>query len=577
MNRWFLDAAGSALAAVLIIISAATSASAQRYDVVIAGGSTAALAAAFSAAEEGATVALLEPTDWIGGQLTSSGVPAVDEAWHKIRAPRSKDGSAGESGEGRLLLDVAAVARDPRNMTPYFRDVLAEIGNPGQGWVSRFCFEPRILLEGFLEPRERDLAGKLTVYRETVVKRVETDGREVKAIVAIRRTPRPSVDSYDTLPSRDLADWYSAEDSDRFTKETLRFEGAVFIDATEWGEVLALADAPYLQGVETSDGALEGDDTLGQATVFCFAQRVHEKPVADHPAIKPVEGLGFASYESRPNAWPLVWTYRRLKGRGPTASPGEVSLQNWGYSSTVGNGGNDYPFGYLFTSRALTSAQRNDWRGGVDLDVMAAAEARALAWHDWFRRAAPDGIDPDQFTLDGEVFGSKHGLAKLPYIRDTRRSVGLGGFVLKLSDLIGVVEDGKLDRLTGTEFPDRIALGAYAADIHPLVGYQYPPDVHENHPTLPFYLPLRSLTNDGYDNLMVAGKTMAQTFLANSATRLHPIEWSTGVACGVVAADLARSGASTSEACEDYERLREKVARHTPVDWVIPDSAVAAD
>jgi hypothetical protein len=76
---------------------------------------------------------------------------------------------------------------------------------------------------------------------------------------------------------------------------------------------------------------------------------------------------------------------------------------------------------------------------------------------------------------------------------------------------------------------------------------------------------------------MVAGKTMAQTFLANSATRLHPIEWSTGVACGVVAADLARSGASTSEACEDYERLREKVARHTPVDWVIPDSAVAAD
>ena len=29
-----------------------------------------------------------------------------------------------------------------------------------------------------------------------------------------------------------------------------------------------------------------------------------------------------------------------------------------------------------------------------------------------------------------------------------------------------------------------------------------------------------------FGNLLVAGKTMAQSFLANYATRLHPIEWS---------------------------------------------------
>src|SRR5689334_15320947 len=56
----------------------------DRFDVVIAGGSTAAFAAAVAAAEAGARTCLIEPTDWVGGQLTASAVPAVDEAWHKI-------------------------------------------------------------------------------------------------------------------------------------------------------------------------------------------------------------------------------------------------------------------------------------------------------------------------------------------------------------------------------------------------------------------------------------------------------------------------------------------------------------
>jgi hypothetical protein len=530
-----------------------------RFDIVIAGGSTAALAAAFAAAEEGASVALLEPTDWIGGQLTSSGVPAVDEAWHKIT-----------TDDGKVLLDVAAVARDPRNMTPFFRDALAAIGNPGGGWVSRYCFEPKKLLDGFLVPRERGLADRLTIFRDTVVKRAETDGRRITALEAIRRTPRPGVDGYDRLPSREVADWYSPSDSQRFTKETLRFEGAIFIDATEWGELLALSGAPYLQGAEPSEDALEGDDTLGQSTVYCFVQRMHAEPVESPQSFEPVEGLGLGDYRERPEAWQKIWTYRRVLGDGPTAAPDQLSLQNWGYSPRHQEGGNDYPFGYLLLSKAKTSAQRDDWRGGVDIDVLAAAEKRAFAWHDWFRKAAPAPMNPDQFTLDGASLGTRHGLAKLPYVRDTRRSVGAGGFVLKLADLVGSIENQQLVRQTGTVFPDRIALGAYPADIHPLMGYEYPPQVLENHPTLPFYVPLRALTNDGFDNLLVAGKTMAQTFLANSATRLHPIEWSSGAACGVVAADLAKRNETTREACDDYEPLREKVTRHTPVEWTLP-------
>ena len=150
-------------------------------EVIIAGGSTAALAAAFAAAEQGVKTVLIEPTDWIGGQLTASGVPAVDEAWHRVT-----DEQTGE------VLNVAKIARDPRNMTPAFRDTLQRIGNPGRGWVSRFCFEPKTILNEHLIPWECRLADRLKVYRQTVVKSIDVDPDTglVRGLTAIRRLPR---------------------------------------------------------------------------------------------------------------------------------------------------------------------------------------------------------------------------------------------------------------------------------------------------------------------------------------------------------------------------------------------------
>lgn len=47
---------------------------------MVAGGSTAALAAAITAATAAPDkmVLLTDPTDWLGGQLTASGVSAID-------------------------------------------------------------------------------------------------------------------------------------------------------------------------------------------------------------------------------------------------------------------------------------------------------------------------------------------------------------------------------------------------------------------------------------------------------------------------------------------------------------------
>ncbi len=535
------------------------------FDVVIAGGTTAAFAAAVASAESGARTALIEPTDWVGGQLTASAVPAVDEAWHKVTDPRTK-----------AAYNVSAIARKRENMTPNFRAMLDATGNPGGGWVSNYCFQPKDFLDGHLLPLEESLKAKLVVYREAVIKAVDADpatGR-VRSIVAIQRAPRPGLarGGYDRPLSEDLADWYSPAPSARFDKLTLTFaaddrpgHGTVFLDATEWGEVLALAaDAPFLQGVEAVDGGREGDDTCGQATVIDVVERLNAAPTEEPPGPEGVANLGFGGYKKFNDAWDRIWTYRRIKGKGPKPAVGDLCLQNWGYSGRDNEGGNDYPFGYLFKPRRATADEKADWRGGIDLGVLAAAEKRAIAWHYWFKANVPKPFVPEQVTLDRSVLGTATGLAKMPYIRDTRRSIGLDGFILKVADL-----GGDPANLTGKRFRDRVALGAYGADIHPVTTCTMPRYVNAGHETLPFCIPFRALTNERYGNLLVAGKTMAQSFLANAATRLHPIEWSTGTAAGVAAASMSKNDWTARQALEHIADVQALVREKTPIDWTI--------
>jgi hypothetical protein len=68
----------------------------------------------------------------------------------------------------------------------------------------------------------------------------------------------------------------------------------------------------------------------------------------------------------------------------------------------------------------------------------------------------------------------------------------------------------------------------YGHDTHGLATCKIPAYVLNAPSSKPYYIPFRALTSGGAKNLLVAGKTMAASFSANSATRLHPEEWSTG-------------------------------------------------
>ena len=477
--------------------------------VIIAGGSTAALAAALTAADAlrssngthkrayAAPVCLIEPTDWPGGQLTSSLVSAIDFGPHN---------------------------RNPACLPKLFADMLASQGfplsSPGDCWVSPICYNAGQLLQDWIEPNLASRSATLRVLRESVVSSVDVD-ENTGSITAVRvtsRTARDKAFAARTPFSAQVEDWYSEDDSALFTKKSVRLTGPaahalpLVIDATEYGDVLALSGATFVQGNEISERGLASDDTCGQAFAFPFYM---DAAASSESMRKRTTRAPGANYSLDNHTFADVWSYRRVGAN--------QSLIAWGSES---GDGNDYPYSYLFLPVDEAKRQR-PWRGGLNVSAAAAAEAYALGFAPWFASRAPGS--PPRIATGAGASGTGSGLSKVPYVRDTRRSVGLGGFRLNSSHLSA-----------GLEFADRAGLGDYLYfDMHGMPGCK-PPQPEGK--LQPYTLPLRALTNERVGNLLVAGKTMAQTAVANEATRLHPVEWVSGTAAGVLAAHIVAQG-----------------------------------
>ena len=402
------------------MIFAATAALQRQVEcsVIVAGGSTAALSAALTSAREGQNTCLLEPTNWPGGQLSASAVSAVDFPHYSLNG-----------------VDMGVENRRPENIAATFMSWINNLNNGSVNcWVTNIgCFEPINMLTTNIFPALKK-EPNLHVYYSTVVKSVRTAGKVITAINAISREPLRG-DGYEDFLSKSLPDWYSEKDSAFFKKTLKTFKGVgsnvpVFIDATEFGDVMVLAGASFLQGVEKADGALDtepGYDKAGQSTVFPFVISYNKSASTEPLNPLPTDHGDF--YDLAPRNWDMVWRYRRIRGAGPSATPGDLSLQNW-------NPGNDYPFGYLFKSRADTLAERSDWQGGIDMSALIGAERNAYGFY-YFMKNHKEAKNPNLFTLDKTALGTKTGLSKMPYLRDTRRSIGLKDFVLRYSHISG--------------------------------------------------------------------------------------------------------------------------------------------
>ncbi|MEN9809237.1 MAG: hypothetical protein RLZZ488_804 [Pseudomonadota bacterium] len=591
-------------------------------DVIVLGGTTAAYSAAITAADSmksGEVVCLTEPTDWLGGQLTSSGVPAVDFAHHDVEL----------QGYGKVKLSDAS--RHVGSMPKFFAQWMTQLGptsgnkvsfpSPPVCWVSVRCFSPTALLPSINSlAANYEASGRLKVFKNTVVKSIRMAGKRIVSVTVIQHI---SNGNPPIRLSAQIKDWYSTTPSKEFTKRVFRLGGPakssgngsqffpVVIDATEWGEGLVLSGANYLQGIERNDSAPVGQgsqETCGQATVYPMTLRLNETPQPDSalargkwlteimPQVEKYKaslvqrgllaaGSSLYSIATTNKAFTFddVWSYRRIvlgpvlrktekvSNYFPTAQIGDISNQNWEL-------GNDYPYRYLFlpVGQAKSQAASGEWTGGIDVQALAEAELQAWGWVDHLRKNATvywngEKRDIGPHIVLSEALGTPYGLSKVPYIRDTRRSIGMGTdgnpFVLKYGEIHA-----------GVQFDDSIGIGAYAADRHPsrnpnVDGQRCASSVNPpgyNPYPKPFTLPLRAHTSESVENLLVAGKTIAQTFHTNSATRLHPIEFSSGTGAGAMASFMAQSQISAHfivKSAKHVAMVQDRVKKYQPIEW----------
>ncbi len=565
-----------------------------QFDIVINGGSFSSPAAALEAARANpeAQILLLEPTDWLGGQATTQGVSAIDNTWFNPGA--------------QLMRDY------PDTYYPKdYRDFIARLKNPpaeapgegmapaGSAWVSREAFDPRTgawLLEQMVGEYSN-----ITLMKLTVVKSVQTEtvtdafgeGKKITGLRLIQRTPVSGYQPFDKFLSEEILDWYSPADSADYTKQTFEVSprdagrGLVLVDASELGDLIVLSGAVYTVGRESTtevigeDGSLPAMDEDGsQSFVYPFCMT--DAPVPDDESAIKSDFPDFDTYYAQQKqsyfsmgsyTWNRIWTYRRLKNTGPvysndTVNQGDVSMQNW-YP------GNDYPYGSMYLDKATAAAQTSDWQGGVNVAELARAEKHAIAWYFFMKENRPATIPWDTHYLHGgdalNMMGTSTGLSKYPYIRGTRRIVGLSNFRLMERYFVDTAS-ASYPGGTSFRFYDSVGIGNYAADVHPTrVSTGLSPSRHR---PAPFYIPYRCLGSVNVRNLLVGGKTIAGTFITNSAYRLHPIEWAIGSAAGAAAGMMAVQGSTNYDLLEiaSLRFLQNQVVKNSPISWAAYDA-----
>lgn len=488
-------------------------------DVLIVGGGTGGCAAAMAACSQGLRVILTEETDWIGGQLTAQAVPPDEHRWIE------KFGCTGRYRAYRNA--VRAYYRANRPLTADARN--NPLLNPGGGWVSRLCHEPKVALAVLTEMLQPAIGSGLLDIR-------------------LRTVPTSAAVNLDRIESVSLRDLDSGQD----TEISARF----FLDATELGDLLPLAGAEYIIGAESKsqtgephavDGPPQPDNVQAVTWVPALgfdegSNRIIDKPEqydrwrAFRPSFWPGPLLGFEDLDpqtGQPRSLPLFsmtsakWSaddggwfnYRQILN--PTiyfndAVNDPATLANWPQ--------NDYTLGSILDVPAETKAQR-----------LEDAKQLSLSLLFWLQTEAPrpdGGAGYSGLYLNPDITGTDDGLAKAPYIREARR---IEAQFIVLEQHVATACNPGLDRAPA--LVDRVGIGCYRIDLHPSTsGASY-----VNVAALPFQIPLKSLVPVRVKNLIPACKNLGVSHIANGCYRLHPVEWNIGESAGLLAAYSIRS------------------------------------
>ena len=155
----------------------------------------------------------------------------------------------------------------------------------------------------------------------------------------------------------------------------------------------------------------------------------------------------------------------------------------------------------------------------------------------WLQTEAPrpdGGTGWKGMRLRPDVVGTEDGLAKYPYIRESRRIRAEFTVIEQhVSTEFRMKETGTTrEEVKAAEFKDSVGIGSYRIDLHPSTGGDNSIDIS----SLPYQIPLRALLPRRVENLLPACKNLGVSHITNGCYRLHPVEWNIGEAAGTLAA-----------------------------------------
>lgn len=162
-------------------------------------------------------------------------------------------------------------------------------------------------------------------------------------------------------------------------------------------------------------------------------------------------------------------------------------------------------------------------------ELLEGARQLSLSFAYWLQNEAPrpdGGNGYFGLHLRPDVTGRRDGLAKAPYIRESRRIRAL--FTVTECHIGTDAREGRWPEL----FADSVGVGSYRMDLHPTTGHRNYVDIG----CFPFQIPLGSLIPRATENLLAGGKNIGSTHISNGCYRLHPVEWNIGEAAGSLAA-----------------------------------------
>ncbi len=498
-------------------------------DLVIIGGGLGGCAAALAALKNGLSVIMTEETDWIGGQLTQQGVSCPDEhQWIE------------NFGGTQSYRDLRTAIRKYYKRHYPLTDIARSKAylDPGNGAVSRICHEPRIALAVLYDLLIPYLsAKKLTLLLNYKALSADISGDKVDSL-KIQETNGGG---------------------------EILLTAPYFIDATELGDLLPITGTEYVTGTEAKQqthelhAAEKADPDNQQAFTHCFAMDYIEgtNNIIDEPE----------DYNFWKNYVPQLtppWSGKLLDlkyssprdlkpkklGFDPTGTPTNNSLNLWNYRKIIDP--SNFKKGFYPGGITIVNWPQNDFLLGNLADVsekdfkrtIKQSEQLGLSLFYWLQTEVPrpDGRQGwPGLRLRGDVLGTENGLAKFPYVRESRRIKAVFTVLeehvgKKNRQLVAGEKEGKY----AAWFYDSIGVGSYHIDLHPSSGGNNYIDFS----SLPFQIPLGSLLPQRMKNLIPACKNIGTTHITNGCYRLHPVEWNIGESAGLLIAYAIRNKVS---------------------------------